>query len=115
MTEYRANEVTMLYDALLYDELDGNQVQCRLCAHRCTIKEGGLGICRVRENRDGKLFTLVYGNLIAQNIDPIEKKPLYHFYPGSRSYSIATPGCNFRCDWCQNWQISQMPKLMGLP
>lgn len=105
----------MLFDALLYDELEGNQVQCYLCAHRCTIKEGGRGICRVRENREGKLFTLVYGNLIAQNIDPIEKKPLYHFYPGSRSYSIATPGCNFRCDWCQNWQISQMPKLMGLP
>jgi pyruvate formate lyase activating enzyme len=69
----------------------------------------------VRENRDGQLFTHVYGNLIAKNIDPIEKKPLYHFYPGSRSYSIAMPGCNFRCDWCQNWQISQMPKIMELP
>jgi pyruvate formate lyase activating enzyme len=105
----------MLYDALLYDELEGNMVLCRLCAHQCKIQDGNRGICRVRENRDGKLFTLVYGNLIAKNVDPIEKKPLYHFFPGSRSFSIATPGCNFRCKWCQNWQISQMPKLMALP
>lgn len=105
----------MLHDALLYDELDDNQVQCKLCAHRCRISEGGRGICRVRENRKGKLFTLVYGNLIAENVDPIEKKPLYHFLPGTRAYSIATPGCNFRCKWCQNWQISQMPREMRMP
>ncbi|MFA7408453.1 MAG: AmmeMemoRadiSam system radical SAM enzyme [Anaerolineaceae bacterium] len=105
----------MLYDALLYNQLDDHQVQCNLCSHKCKIKEGDRGICRVRENRGGQLFTHVYGNLIARNIDPIEKKPLYHFYPGSRSYSIAMPGCNFRCDWCQNWQISQMPKIMELP
>ena len=105
----------MLHDALLYDELDDGYVQCNLCAHRCKIKEGGRGICRVRENREGKLYTLVYGNLISKNIDPIEKKPLYHFCPGSTSFSIATPGCNFRCEWCQNWQISQMPRLMNFP
>lgn len=105
----------MLYDALLYDQLEEKQVQCRLCSHYCKIKEGSRGICRVRENRDGKLFTFVYGNLIAKNVDPIEKKPLYHFFPGSSSFSIATPGCNFRCEWCQNWQISQMPRLMELP
>jgi pyruvate formate lyase activating enzyme len=105
----------MLHEALLYDELPDHQVQCNLCAHRCKIKDGSRGICRVRENRDGKLFTLVYGNLISKNIDPIEKKPLYHFYPGSQAYSIATPGCNFRCEWCQNWQISQMPKIMNMP
>jgi len=105
----------MLHEALLYDELPDQQVQCNLCAHRCKIKDGSRGICRVRENRDGKLFTLVYGNLISKNIDPIEKKPLYHFYPGSQAYSIATPGCNFRCEWCQNWQISQMPKVMNMP
>lgn len=105
----------MLHEALLYDELPGLEVQCNLCAHRCKIKDGSRGICRVRENRDGKLFTLVYGNLISKNIDPIEKKPLYHFYPGSQAYSIATPGCNFRCEWCQNWQISQMPKIMNMP
>jgi pyruvate formate lyase activating enzyme len=107
-------EAGMRHDALLYDELDQGWVQCHLCAHRCKISEGRRGICRVRENYGGKLFSLVYGNLLAQNADPIEKKPLYHFYPGSKSYSVATPGCNFRCEWCQNWQISQMPKLMSL-
>ena len=105
----------MLHEALLYDELEDHQVQCNLCAHRCKIREGNFGICRVRENREGKLHTLVYGNLISQNVDPIEKKPLYHFYPGTKAYSIATPGCNFRCPWCQNWQISQMPRIMEMP
>lgn len=105
----------MLHNALLYDEIEERRVQCNLCAHRCLIREGGRGICRVRENRDGKLFTLVYGNLISKNIDPIEKKPLYHFYPGAKAFSVATPGCNFRCGWCQNWQISQMPKVMEMP
>jgi pyruvate formate lyase activating enzyme len=105
----------MIHDALLYDTLDNQQVQCNLCSHQCQIGEGRFGICQVRENREGKLFTHVYGNLIAEHIDPIEKKPLYHFLPGSSAYSIATPGCNFRCDWCQNWQISQMPKKMKMP
>lgn len=105
----------MLHDALLYDQLDENRVQCNLCAHRCQIREGGLGICRVRENQAGKLLTRVYGNLIAEAVDPIEKKPLYHFFPGSKAFSIATPGCNFRCAWCQNWQISQMPREMNMP
>lgn len=105
----------MLHEALLYEKLEGGQVQCNLCAHRCKIQEGKRGICRVRENCDGKLFTHVYGNLISQNIDPIEKKPLYHFLPGTTAYSIATPGCNFRCEWCQNWHISQMPREMYMP
>ena len=105
----------MLHDALLYDQLEDGQVECKLCAHRCVIREDGRGICRVRENRDGKLYTLVYGNLISKNVDPIEKKPLYHFMPGSKAFSIATPGCNFRCGWCQNWQISQMPREMRMP
>jgi len=104
-----------LHDALLYDQLADDQVRCNLCAHRCLIKDDGQGICRVRENHGGRLYTRVYGNLIAQNVDPIEKKPLYHFYPGSMAYSIAMPGCNFRCEWCQNWQISQMPRQMTLP
>jgi pyruvate formate lyase activating enzyme len=69
----------------------------------------------VRENRGGKLYTLAYGNLISKGVDPVEKKPLYHFYPDTKAFSIATPGCNFRCDWCQNWQISQMPRLMEMP
>ena len=103
--------------ALLYDQLDDQSVQCRLCAHRCIIRNGRVGLCRVRENREGELYTHVYGNLISQAVDPIEKKPLYHFLPGSKAYSIATPGCNFRCEWCQNWQISQFPEgsqLSGL-
>jgi pyruvate formate lyase activating enzyme len=86
-------------------------VECFLCAHNCLIKEGMRGICRVRENRDGVLYSLVYGRLISQNIDPIEKKPLFHFLPGTLSYSIATVGCNFRCSHCQNYDISQYPRL----
>lgn len=105
----------MLHDALLYDKLENGSVRCNLCAHRCLIHEGRRGYCQVRENRGGKLFTMVYGNLIANNVDPIEKKPLYHFYPGSKALSIAHPGCNFRCEWCQNWQISQMPREMEMP
>ena len=105
----------MLFNAVLYDKLKKNYVQCNLCAHRCKIKDGNRGICKVRENYKGKLYTLVYGNLISANPDPIEKKPLYHFLPGSKSYSIATPGCNFHCEWCQNWQISQMYQSEEIP
>jgi pyruvate formate lyase activating enzyme len=72
------------------------------------IADSRRGICKVRENRTGKLYTLVYGRTISEHVDPIEKKPLYHFYPGSKAYSIATPGCNFQCRWCQNWEISQV-------
>ena len=86
-------------------------VECFLCAHNCLIKEGMRGICKVRENRDGVLYSLVYGRLISQNVDPIEKKPLFHFLPGTLSYSIATVGCNFRCCHCQNYDISQYPRL----
>ncbi len=105
----------MQREALLYKKIEDGSIQCNLCAHRCKIKMGNRGICRVRENQGGNLVTFVYGNLIAENVDPIEKKPLYHFMPGSRSFSVAMPGCNFRCEWCQNWQISQMPKIMDLP
>ena len=98
-------------EALFYEHSENKAVHCSLCSHRCVIPSGKKGICRVRENRDGVLYTLVYGKLIAAHVDPIEKKPLYHFYPGSRSYSIATPGCNFQCRWCQNFDISQMPRM----
>ena len=97
-------------EALLYQKLEGGQVRCQLCAHYCVIANGKKGVCQVRENRDGTLYTLVYGRTITQNVDPIEKKPLYHFYPGSQAFSIGTPGCNMHCDWCQNWEISQMPR-----
>ncbi|MFC1820117.1 AmmeMemoRadiSam system radical SAM enzyme [Thermodesulfobacteriota bacterium] len=96
-------------EAYLYEKLDKERVRCSLCNHRCLIKPGAKGICGVRENRGGILTTLVYDKIIARHIDPIEKKPLFHFLPGSRSYSLATVGCNFRCRFCQNADISQMP------
>jgi len=102
-------------EALLYKNLDppngeaSSKVQCNVCNHRCIINEGKRGICGVRENREGKLYSLVYGKIIAEHIDPIEKKPLYHFLPGTFSFSIATVGCNFRCLHCQNADISQVP------
>ncbi|MGD2179254.1 MAG: AmmeMemoRadiSam system radical SAM enzyme, partial [Anaerolineae bacterium] len=97
-------------EAMLYEKLDDERVQCYLCAHRCRIGEGKRGVCYVRENRGGSLYTLVYGRTISQQVDPVEKKPLAHFYPGTTAYSIATVGCNFRCEWCQNAGISQMPR-----
>jgi pyruvate formate lyase activating enzyme len=96
-------------EAYLYKSLKDNEVKCNLCNHRCNIKNDGRGICGVRENRGGVLETLVYGKVIARHIDPIEKKPLFHFLPGSLSYSIATVGCNFKCRFCQNADIAQMP------
>jgi len=100
-------------EALLFETLAEHKVKCVLCSHRCVISDGARGICHVRENRGGVLNTLVYGRLIAQHIDPIEKKPLYHFLPGSLSYSIATVGCNFRCRFCQNADIAQLPTDHG--
>ncbi len=95
-------------EAILYARDVGEEVDCRLCNHRCRIAEGKRGFCLVRENRRGTLYSLVYGRLVACHVEFIEKKPLYHFLPGSRSYSIATAGCNFRCPWCQNWRISRV-------
>ncbi len=100
----------MKKEGMLYKKIDGNKVVCNLCSHKCNIKESQYGLCKVRQNIDGCLYTLVYGNLIATQVDPIEKKPFYHFLPGTKSLSIATPGCNFRCSFCQNWQISQFEK-----
>jgi len=100
-----------LKEAMFYEKLEDNLVNCNLCSHRCRrIADSKRGICGVRENRDGKLYSLVYGKAVAMSVDPIEKKPLFNFLPGSRSYSIATVGCNFRCDNCQNYDISQLPK-----
>ena len=98
----------MLQESMLNEKLDDGRVRCHLCAHSCVIKPSSQGICRVRENRDGCLYSLVYGQIIAENIDPIEKKPLFHVLPGSKSYSIATMGCNFHCSFCQNHHISQI-------
>ena len=96
--------------AMFFEKLADNRVKCHLCHHNCIIDEGKKGICRVRENHGGVLYSLVYRKLISENIDPIEKKPLYHFYPGTTSFSVATVGCNFRCLNCQNYEISQLPK-----
>ncbi len=97
-------------EAMFYERLEGDKVKCFLCHQHCTIREGARGFCGVRENRQGTLYTLVWERVVARNIDPIEKKPLFHFLPGSRSYSIATVGCNFRCTHCQNYDISQYPR-----
>jgi pyruvate formate lyase activating enzyme len=97
----------MKKEAYLYEKLENKFVQCHLCAHRCRIAESKFGFCGVRQNIDGTLYTHVYGKAIASHVDPIEKKPLYHFFPGSFALSIATIGCNFHCQFCQNWEISQ--------
>ena len=99
-----------MQEARLYEKLEKGKVKCFLCPQYCSISPGKRGICAVRENRDGTLYTLVYGKVVAEHVDPIEKKPLFHFFPGSRSYSISTVGCNFRCMHCQNYEISQYPK-----
>lgn len=98
-----------MMEAMLYEKLFYERVKCNLCAHRCIIQNSKTGICRVRKNIEGKLYVMNYGKLIAQHADPIEKKPLFHFYPGSSAYSIATKGCNFQCEFCQNYKISQIP------
>ena len=98
-------------EVYLYKKLQENKVKCQNCAHYCVIKNGKRGICNVRENKNGKLYSLIYGRVCAINVDPIEKKPFFHFLPGTQSLSIATVGCNFACHSCQNWQISQGAKI----
>jgi pyruvate formate lyase activating enzyme len=97
-------------EAMFYEREGDNQVRCGLCRFRCLIGDGARGICAVRENRGGTLYSLVYGRLCAEHIDPIEKKPLFHVMPGSRTYSVATVGCNFHCRHCQNYTISQVDR-----
>lgn len=100
-------------EAALYTKMESENVQCHLCRHACAIKPGARGVCAVRENHGGALYSLVYDKVISSNADPIEKKPLFHVAPGTSSYSIATPGCNFKCSFCQNYSISQMPRDRG--
>jgi len=100
-------------EALLYEKLDNKLVHCFLCSHQCRIANQKFGFCGVRENINGILYTHAYGNVAAAHVDPIEKKPLYHFLPGSNSFSISTIGCNFRCGFCQNWEISQKSFVNG--
>jgi len=102
-----------MHEAMLYEKTGDTRVECHLCRHRCQIADGKLGICKVRLNQGGTLYSLVYARAIASNADPIEKKPLFHFQPGSDSFSIATVGCNFNCDFCQNHNICQMVRDYG--
>ncbi len=97
----------MKREAMFYTGLKNGAVRCDLCAHHCVIEDQDYGFCTVRQNISGTLYSHVFGETIARNIDPIEKKPLYHFLPGTAAFSIGTPGCNFKCGFCQNWQISQ--------
>lgn len=103
----------MACEALLYEKGTENRVSCNLCAHRCRITPGSRGVCAIRENRAGTLYSLAYGAVVAENVDPIEKKPFFHLLPGSRAFSIATAGCNFRCAFCQNHEISQITAETG--
>ncbi|MDD4289739.1 MAG: AmmeMemoRadiSam system radical SAM enzyme [Patescibacteria group bacterium] len=103
-----------MQEALLYKKNKDKSVNCELCSHFCKINESCTGICGVRRNIDGKLYSLNYNKIIAKNIDPIEKKPFFHFLPGTLSYSISAIGCNFECLNCQNWQISQIQKIEKL-
>ncbi|CAG1001298.1 MAG: pyruvate formate-lyase activating protein-like protein [Candidatus Methanoperedens nitroreducens] len=98
----------MIKEGVLFDELADKKVKCHVCSHRCTITEGKVGICRTRQNRNGKIYTLIYNVVSSEAVDPVEKKPLYHFLPGTLSYSLGSIGCNFRCEHCQNWNISQV-------
>ncbi len=101
-------------EALFYERIDDEHVRCRLCPRQCVVGPGERGYCRVRENHDGKYYTVVHGRVCAYHVDPIEKKPLFHFLPGSTAFSIATVGCNLTCKFCQNWDISQaVPEDVG--
>ena len=94
-------------DARYFIKLEDNKVKCTLCPHNCIIQENKEGICKVRKNESGKLISQNYGVVSSIGFDPVEKKPLYHFYPGSEILSIGSLGCNLKCKFCQNWQISQ--------
>lgn len=103
-----------MQEAILYEKKDDGVVVCRLCRHGCTIEPGKTGICSVRRNKAGILYSLVYDRVATTAVDPIEKKPLFHFYPGSLAFSIATMGCNFSCRHCQNCTLSKTPANTGL-
>jgi pyruvate formate lyase activating enzyme len=103
-----------MQEARFWEKKESKKVKCLNCSHYCLINDGNFGICNVRQNIKGKLFSLNYGLICAIGLDPIEKKPLFHFLPGTRTFSFAAPGCNFSCKNCQNWQISQGPKILKM-
>ncbi|MCL6579548.1 MAG: AmmeMemoRadiSam system radical SAM enzyme [Candidatus Bathyarchaeota archaeon] len=102
-----------LKEAMLYEPINDKKIRCNLCARRCTITNGGTGFCLVRKNENGKLYSLNYAKACSVQIDPIGKKPLMHFHPGATVMSIAAVGCNFRCQFCDNWEISQEKTIRG--
>lgn len=108
MGQDKNNDGNEQHQALYWESLEKDYIQCNLCPRRCTLNKGQKGFCRARKNVDGILYTLTYGQPVALHIDPIEKKPLAHVYPGTKSFSIATAGCNLKCKFCQNWEISQL-------
>lgn len=97
-----------LYPAKYWQKLSGGLVQCNLCPNRCILSEGQIGICRAKQNVKGELYSITYGKISSEHIDPVEKKPFFHVLPGAKAFSIASTGCNLRCKYCQNWQISQV-------
>ena len=101
-------------EALLYQQVKGGRVRCTACARYCSIPDGKIGLCGIRGNVDGKLWLFVYGKVIAGHVDPIEKKPVTHYMPGTKIFSIATSGCNWLCSYCQNYDISQRRKIEGM-
>lgn len=105
--ETSSSKVANLHEAKFYKTLAGGRVQCELCPNKCILAEGQRGLCKVRENIGGRLYSLVYGKPVTIHVDPIEKKPFYHFLPGSKAYSLATVGCSLSCKYCQNWDIAQ--------
>lgn len=106
---FAKSSLPFIHEAKYYKKIDKNTVECQLCPRGCRLTDGQRSWCRAREPKNGKLYSLVYGLPCAVHIDPIEKKPLFHFLPGTSIFSISTAGCNFRCKFCQNWQISQFP------
>lgn len=104
-----------MHEALFFEKTDGSELRCLLCPHECAVADGKRGLCGVRENRDGRLYSLVFGHPIAEHVDPIEKKPLFHVLPGSTCYSIATAGCNLSCRHCQNADIAHLPRSHSIP
>lgn len=106
-TQKNPQTTSAFREARYYQPMSDQMVQCFLCPNRCIIGAGGWGFCKARKNIQGKLYSMVYGNIATSHLDPIEKKPFFHVLPGSKAYSIATTGCNMRCHFCQNWEISQ--------
>ena len=104
-----------LHEAMLYEKQAENKVKCCLCARRCLINDEARGFCLVRKNQGGTLYTLNYGKAVSAGVDPISKKPLSHFNPGALVMSVAAAGCNFRCQFCDNWMISQDKEVAGRP